>query len=559
MKRRWQVGCPCCDPCRIDWFAPSVEISTANATTIRSAVHPQSPYPSWLRVDVKAETTAIVRLFVLWDDSTPGDGIYVEFTPDSPTSEAGTINVYTKDDTLIAGPWYVYGGVSDAWHTITLCYDPDTDPEEMVITFEPAGTYYDTTPTQAFNVLLPDTFTVGTKAGYGSGAGSGSVWFKDYTFDRLWYCGSSPYASDCHESLDDWDEYNTLPARTICHPCTRCPSGPSTLQTSNWRQLAGTWAFSSSGALLTGTDGKAVSYAGQSAFEVCATATVRTYAANDQGIVGMSDILGRNQLYLVVSKSDASSGTIPVGVYYDEVYDRFYWWIARVGTASVTYSIYRVTDGGSPSLEAGPTTITEVGGVVFGDGYVTVHAKMRNWLIGSGGTNASGVLHGGVRNQCSCGGGTDGYEESPKSRKYSAAVSGIVAGATPLSGTTYADVTRLNRSVTLRNYYHLSPGSPFNAPCANCCHSEWAVDTGSKLTWFRAKRETDTTELIGYAYTQQSTPGGLVAVEVKFSKSIYGKVELRDLSGEVLTFDSVQPDLGYVDASAATFMITAVV
>jgi hypothetical protein len=150
----------CCNPCKLDTFAGPVEIVTANTKVIRSKQHPQPPYPPWLQVEMKVENGAIGTIFFLWDDSTPGDGIYVEFIPDSPTAEAGYISVYTKDDTRIAGPWYVLGGISDARHTITLCYDPDTDPEEMVITVDPAGAY----AAQSFDVLLPAGMTIGRKA-----------------------------------------------------------------------------------------------------------------------------------------------------------------------------------------------------------------------------------------------------------------------------------------------------------------------------------------------------------------------------------------------------------
>lgn len=560
MHRKFQVGCPCCDPCNIDAFTAELEIEDANETTIRPAEHPQSPYPTWLQAEAKVENGAIAKLCFLWDDSSPGDGLYLEFIPDDPTATSGQISVYTKADSKIAGPWYITGAVSSVWHTITICYDPDTDPNEMVITFDPDGETY---PTQSFNVMLPTGMTVGRKAGHGTGNGTGSVWFRNYKFDRMWYCGTSPYTSDCHELMDDWDYYYDLPQRTECHECTRCPAGPNATSSGAWRQLSETWSFSLSGATAT-PGAMAISYAGQSSFEVAATANARTYIANDKAIVGMSDILGENRVYIVVSTSAATGDTIPVGTYYDEEYDRFYWWFVSVGSESITYSIYRVTNGGSPSLEVGPTTVAPSGSVALADGYVTLHAPMRNWLIGADSGNTSNVLHGGTRNQCTCGGGTDGYEESPKPRKYSAAVAGIVAGSTPVYsgglGTIYADVTRLNRSATLRNYFHLTPGSPYKAPCSNCCHSDWVIDSGSQLTWFRARRETDTTELLGYAYMTQSTPAGAVTFEVVFKKTIYGKVELRDLSGEVLTYDSMTPATGgYIDASSATFTVTSVV
>jgi hypothetical protein len=300
--------------------------------------------------------------------------------------------------------------------------------------------------------------------------------------------------------------------------------------------------------VCTGTDAKAISYSGQSSWEGTVTAVVRTYAANDQGIVCMSDILGYNQVYIVVSKSDASSASIPVGVYYDEHPNRFYWWISRLGAASITYSIYRVTNDGAPSLEVGPTTVASSGGVTFADGYVTVHAPMRNWLIGSGGTTVSGILHGGVRNQCACGGG---IRQPP--RKYTATVAGIAAGTIAFT------LGFLNRSaVSLRNYYHFEPGTPYDAPAQNCEHSSWVVGSGaSYTTWFYDDYDGEFTNLYGYAYLEEEVSGTRRYVEVRFSKRLFGKVDVRTLSGEVLDFLSASSD--GVDASAATFTITAVV
>lgn len=562
---RHAPGCPCCDHCRIDSFTAEIEVSTANATTIRSAVHPQVPYPSWLRADVKAETTAIVRLFFLWDDSTPGDGIYVEFIPDSPTSEAGSISVYTKDDTRIAGPWYVYGGVSDAWHTITLCYDPDTDPEEMVITFEPAGTYYDTTPAQSFNVLLPDTFTVGTKSGYGSGNGSGSVWFKDYTFDRLWYCGSSPYASDCHELGDDWDYYNDLPARTTCHPCTRCPAGPRISTESDWLAVSGSWTWP---ARTTSSDARLIAIAGQSDWQMYGNGGVSLMAAGDEAIFGWSDIISYNQVYV---KYSVSSGTrsVVAGSYYDERDSRFYFWLVGSAQFNITYTVYSVTNGGSPAVVMGPTPATaalDPSGtfyLVTADNYTTLHASMRHAMIGTGDNSATGtIVFAGLHNQCDCGGYFSGVPTLRPPRKYTATVAGVTQGDWDLGLGVYFDYTLLNRGpVSLRNYFHTSPSTPYTTPCPNCCHSNYAIPSGLQSTWFYGTYQNGYTELHGYAYAFASTK----ACEIHFRKLIYGKHDLRTLSGEVLDYYEMlqsTPTAPYeriVDPRNATFTITSVV
>lgn len=564
--KKGNPGCGCCDPCEpLDAVAGPVEITDALSTTIRSKQHPQSPYPTWLQTQVKVANGAIARIFLLWDDSTPGDGIYIEFIPDDPTATSGQINVYSKDDTKIVGPWFIMGAVSDEWHTITICYDPDTDQEEMVITFDPAG---DTYAAQSFNVLLPNEMTIGRKAGYGTGNGIGSVWFQSYTFERLWYCGNG--TEECHELGDDWDFYYDLPDRTYCHTCTRCPAGPRATVEADWNVLSGTWTFSGVGAATNSSDAKIVSYGGQATWQANNSAAIYlnyfTTNTGDEGLIGMSDAIGRNQLYIMVSKAaevaPAAYRSVPVGVWYDEAKNRFYWWIARVGSAAVTYKIYRVTDGGSPSLEVGPTAVSATnpggGNVVLADGYATLHAPMRNHLIGTGANGSSNgqVIIGGVRNQCGCDGGVGIVP-----RKFSAVVDGISAGSDPVySPSTYADVSRLNRSATLRNYYHLTPGSPFSVPCSNCCHSDWVIDTGSRMTWFTYAYAAGYTELYGYAYMQQPTGVGLVTIQVTFRKSLFGIIDVRDLDGEVLEYDSTIPATGdYIDGTGATFTITAIV
>lgn len=566
------AACCCGEPCDpLDTFTGPIEVTDASVTTIRSKQHPQSPYPMWLTVEVKVDAGAIASIFWLWDDASPGDGLYLEFEPDAPTATSGTITVYRKDGIRVGDPWFVVGAVSDEWHVFTICYDPDTSPEEMVITVDPAGSTY---AAQSLNVLLPSGMSVGRKAGYGTGSGSGSVWFQNYSFERLWYCGNG--TEDCHELGDDWDSDYELPDRTYCRTCTRCPAGPRATVEADWNVLSGTWTFSGVGAATDSSNAKIVSYGGQATWQANNSAAIYlnyfTTNTGDEGLIGMSDAIGRNQLYIMVSKAvetaPAAYRSVPVGVWYDEARDRFYWWIARAGSAAITYKIYRVTDGGSPSLEIGPITVSPTnpggGNVVLADGYVTIHATMRNHLIGTGANGSSNgqVIIGGTRNQCACGGGVGIVP-----RKFSAVVSGISVGSDPIREEfgvppVYADVSRLNRSATLRNYYHLTPGTPFAVPCNNCCHSDWVIDTGSRMTWFTYAYVGGYTELYGYAYMQQPTSIGLVTMQVTFRKSLFGIIDVRDLDGEVLEYDSYTHSLmvgDYIDGTGATFTIRAIV
>jgi hypothetical protein len=55
----------CCGPCVIEHVNEETEITT---DVIRPAVHPQSPYPSWLQAEVKAAVGETVKLFLVWNE-----------------------------------------------------------------------------------------------------------------------------------------------------------------------------------------------------------------------------------------------------------------------------------------------------------------------------------------------------------------------------------------------------------------------------------------------------------------------------------------------------------
>jgi hypothetical protein len=67
MFKKHGPGCPCCD-CKIDELAAETAVTT---DVIRLAVHPQSPYPSWLQAEVKASAGETVKLFLVWNEGMP--------------------------------------------------------------------------------------------------------------------------------------------------------------------------------------------------------------------------------------------------------------------------------------------------------------------------------------------------------------------------------------------------------------------------------------------------------------------------------------------------------
>ena len=82
--RRHNPGCPCCGcDCLLDSFDSAIGVTDEEETILRATLHPQKPYPTWLKADVEMDSGTIGRLFFVWDDSDPGDGLYVVFTPQS--------------------------------------------------------------------------------------------------------------------------------------------------------------------------------------------------------------------------------------------------------------------------------------------------------------------------------------------------------------------------------------------------------------------------------------------------------------------------------------------
>lgn len=198
----------CCGPCEIDHYATETAFTS---DVIRSAVHPQSPYPAWLQAEVKAAVGNTLKLFLAWNEASPGDGLYIEFIPADGAVD-GTLKLFRKDATQLGTTMILPCVEADIWHRITACYGPDR--KTLTVRFEARDALGVVIFDQCTTADVPADFVAGTKAGYG---GTGSI--KNYQYDRLWYCGDPPYTEDCHAFGDDWDAYYNLPPRTICHEC----------------------------------------------------------------------------------------------------------------------------------------------------------------------------------------------------------------------------------------------------------------------------------------------------------------------------------------------------
>ena len=213
--------CCCGCKCLIDSFTDAVEVTDADVETIRSANHPQSPYPSWLRAEIELDAGSIARLYLVWDDSDPGDGLYVEVTPQNGDT-LGTLKLFRKDgtqlgstlDLICALPNPDGDTATDLWHRVTICYDPDTD--EIKVIFDAADSRGWIVQNQEITAAIPSGFAAGRKAGYGTGSGhTGTISFRNYRYERLWYCEEgNGCTGDC-----DGDGYSDPPARTVCRNC----------------------------------------------------------------------------------------------------------------------------------------------------------------------------------------------------------------------------------------------------------------------------------------------------------------------------------------------------
>lgn len=220
-------GCPCCDECKclIDSFTDAVDVTDKDSKTIRPTLHPQHPYPAWLRAEIELDPGNVARLYFAWDDSDPGDGFYIEITPQDGTTK-GTLKLFRKGGTQIGDTLELLCALpnpdgdsgTDLWHRVTACYDPDED--EVKVIFDAADERGWIIQNQELAAAVPSGFAAGRQAGYGTGSGhTGTVSFRSYRFERLWYCEDE---QGCTEDCPSGYYYYDPPERTVCRTCGGC-------------------------------------------------------------------------------------------------------------------------------------------------------------------------------------------------------------------------------------------------------------------------------------------------------------------------------------------------
>lgn len=323
-------GDPCCDVCNIDSLSEETAVEDADITTIRASQHPQVPYPAWVQAEVKVSVGDAARIFFAWNDSTPGDGLYAEFTPeDLPTN--GTLKLFRKDGTQLGATLELIDAIADEYHWLIVSYDPDTKKATVCIDIKTAILV----PAcgQCISEIVPTDFTQGRKAGYGTGVSTGIVYFRNYNFRRLWYCGENPYTSDCHEFGDAWDYYYALPERIYCHSCG-CGSSIDLLFGAS-HVTTGTvetgFRFNDNSAFII-DDADVIQINDQDRYLKHAVTVI--CKVGDEPYIGMQTVDGSNKVY--------ARWTITQDI--------------PNSTATFSATIYKVEAGGAPTAIAGPFT-----------------------------------------------------------------------------------------------------------------------------------------------------------------------------------------------------------
>ena len=355
---------------------------------------------------------------------------------------------------------------------------------------------------------------------------------------------------------------------------------------SEWTIDSGTWGSSRPSGGTTSTDALIIAShtqdAGNATWQRFHIAT--NVSSGDKAQFGISDDGGDNRVYVEFTHN-ISNPAINGGLYYDDDYGKFYFWISAITSqidsgSTITYSVYRVTSGGSPTLVSGPTVLasTATGGIpsymINGDDSTTTHTTMPRLMFGTGDTAASTVsyTYSGSENLCDC--DSDIYQRKP--RKYTAVVSGIATdtrictlfiGSVPL----YVPVGEVNGTFTLRNYNMLGV---FLWPVYSCGHQEWGLADpysaqSAYAVEFWSYWDGADTVLKGDVVITGPTGFGCAhsqfSVRVNFGKTVSGHIDVRALSGESLplidydcTFGTASKDCGWLDLSGASFEISAV-
>lgn len=226
-------GCPCCtevcliqsndltsladltgnftldDAANFDYDATlgGIKISAVSQTATAKTPHPQSPYPPRVEIEFYGDNVGSQVRIIL------GGSIIIQVTVGDGTSDLDILDA--SDDSELVDTVTCDGVDRDEWHRLTVCYDPDLTNIAAVLYDLSSGTTYQSC------THYPAGGALGRYAAFGTGpAHVDNVYVRNFRYWRLWYCGDSPYTTDCH--VDDggyYDYYYEIPVRTRCYQC----------------------------------------------------------------------------------------------------------------------------------------------------------------------------------------------------------------------------------------------------------------------------------------------------------------------------------------------------
>lgn len=196
----------------------AIQVSEAGQIATKTTPHPQPPYPPYAQIEFYGDNIGSQARLIVGGDLVGGvldtsNAIAAQVTLGDNCSTLELIDL--SDDSPITAPLLMWGIDRNEWHRLTLCYDPDTgNAKATVHSLESGGeTYaifgdYPASPDYSGG-------PIGAYAAFGTGPTSAdNVYFRNFAFYRLWYCGESPYTEDCG-SPDDYEP----PPRTYCFRC----------------------------------------------------------------------------------------------------------------------------------------------------------------------------------------------------------------------------------------------------------------------------------------------------------------------------------------------------
>jgi hypothetical protein len=207
VKKKRQAGQPCCDgcPCLIakdslqgkvlsdtwtlesgSWNDVAVVDTYAQATGAvelwHVTPHPDSPYPSDVRLRVRGAADSVLRIILSanggYGYEATQDALIVELKPGT---DCGTLSLYQRTDGVedLLATLTVYGAAVDEWHDLRGCYDPETE------VFSGSILPHDETSWSQVSIDV-DGHTDGAYAGFASGTADQSD-FDTFVYRKLWY------------------------------------------------------------------------------------------------------------------------------------------------------------------------------------------------------------------------------------------------------------------------------------------------------------------------------------------------------------------------------------